>query len=79
MTRDHALGAIIGCAVGDALGTTLEFRTNPSADQSQWHTELTGGGPFGLVAGGCTCDWNCDHLPVFLEAERSEIRRLGTT
>ena len=56
MTRDHALGAIIGCAVGDALGTTLEFRTNPSADQSQWHTEITGGGPFGLVAGGWTDD-----------------------
>lgn len=56
MTEDQALGAIIGLAVGDALGTTLEFSTNPSSDRSTWHTEMTGGGPFNLVPGGWTDD-----------------------
>lgn len=56
MTEDQALGAIIGLAVGDALGTTLEFSTNPSSDRSTWHTEMTGGGPFNLAPGGWTDD-----------------------
>jgi len=56
MILDQALGSIIGLAIGDALGTTLEFRQNPSSDRTTWHTEITGGGPFGLEAGGWTDD-----------------------
>jgi ADP-ribosyl-[dinitrogen reductase] hydrolase len=56
MKIDQALGAVVGLAIGDALGTTLEFSQNPSADESTWHTEMTGGGPFCLQPGGWTDD-----------------------
>lgn len=51
--RDRALGALLGLAVGDALGTTLEFR---SRDSYQPLTTIVGGGPFGLQAGEWTDD-----------------------
>ena len=56
MTKDQALGAILGGAVGDALGTTLEFSHKIQHDRSLWHTEITGGGPFNMPAGGWTDD-----------------------
>ncbi len=56
MNKDQAIGSFIGLAVGDALGTTLEFHKNPSPDRSTWHTEMTGGGAFGVPAGGWTDD-----------------------
>ncbi len=57
---DRARGALLGLAVGDALGTTFEFArleqpaypilaTRPA-------TDVVGGGPFGLVAGQVTDD-----------------------
>lgn len=56
----HARGALLGLAVGDALGTTLEFReldappfptrcTGP-------HVDVTGGGPFAVAPGQVTDD-----------------------
>jgi ADP-ribosyl-[dinitrogen reductase] hydrolase len=50
---DRARGALFGLAVGDALGTTLEFS---SRDRFPRHTEMTGGGPFRLEPGQWTDD-----------------------
>jgi ADP-ribosyl-[dinitrogen reductase] hydrolase len=51
--RDRGRGALLGLAVGDALGTTLEFKVR---DRHPLHTEMTGGGPFGLAPGHWTDD-----------------------
>ncbi|MCB1772021.1 MAG: ADP-ribosylglycohydrolase family protein [Gammaproteobacteria bacterium] len=47
------MGALLGLAAGDALGTTLEF-TRPSPQPPL--TDMVGGGPFGLEAGQWTDD-----------------------
>ena len=51
--RDRALGALLGLAVGDAVGTTLEFK---SRDTYPPLTDMVGGGPFGLKPGQWTDD-----------------------
>jgi ADP-ribosyl-[dinitrogen reductase] hydrolase len=53
VVRDRLLGALLGLAVGDAVGTTLEFK---SRDDYEHITDLVGGGPFGLKAGEWTDD-----------------------
>lgn len=50
---DRALGALMGLAVGDALGTTLEFRQRDSAPPV---TDMVGGSPFRLRPGEWTDD-----------------------
>jgi len=50
---DRARGALLGLAVGDALGTTIEFQPRDSYPKQ---TEMTGGGPFNLEAGQWTDD-----------------------
>lgn len=50
---DHARGALLGLAVGDAIGTTLEFRRRGSFEPI---TDMVGGGPFGLEPGRWTDD-----------------------
>jgi ADP-ribosyl-[dinitrogen reductase] hydrolase len=52
-TRDRALGALLGLATGDALGTTLEFSARDSLPPL---TDIVGGGPFQLEAGVWTDD-----------------------
>jgi len=52
MNIDQAKGMLVGLAVGDALGTTLEF-TRPSQND-KLHTEMIGRGPFNLPAGAFT-------------------------
>ena len=51
--QDRALGALLGLAVGDAVGTTLEFKAR---DTYPLLTDMVGGGPFGLKAGQWTDD-----------------------
>lgn len=60
MKQERAVGAVLGLAVGDALGTTYEFET---IEQPRYPalavgpaTDVVGGGPFGLVAGQITDD-----------------------
>lgn len=50
---NRAHGALLGLAVGDALGTTLEFTRR---DTKPLHTEMLGGGPFDLRPGQWTDD-----------------------
>ncbi len=49
----RAMGCLAGLAVGDALGTTLEFKRPGSFEPLQ---DMVGGGPFGLKAGQWTDD-----------------------
>ena len=50
---DHVKGCLLGLAVGDALGTTLEFETR---DKHPQLTEMVGGGPFDFRPGTWTDD-----------------------
>ena len=50
---DRYLGAMLGLAIGDALGTTLEFRTPGSFTPI---ANMMGGGPFRLAPGEWTDD-----------------------
>ncbi|SON53093.1 ADP-ribosyl-[dinitrogen reductase] glycohydrolase (fragment) [Vibrio tapetis subsp. tapetis] len=49
----RAKGALLGLALGDALGTTLEFKAKDSFEPI---TDMVGGGPFNLEAGQWTDD-----------------------
>ena len=51
--RDRALGAFLGLAIGDAVGTTLEFS---SRDSHPRLTDMKGSGPFSLPLGAWTDD-----------------------
>lgn len=50
---DRYQGALLGLAVGDAIGTSVEFRSRGSFAPV---TDMTGGGPFSLKAGQWTDD-----------------------
>lgn len=52
-TEDRYLGCLIGLAVGDALGTTLEFQFPGTFEPIN---DMTGGGPFDLNPGEWTDD-----------------------
>jgi ADP-ribosyl-[dinitrogen reductase] hydrolase len=56
----HLAGALLGLAVGDALGTTLEFQELKAPDfpglATGPHRSIIGGGPFGLAVGQVTDD-----------------------
>ena len=51
--RDRIVGCLSGLAVGDALGTTLEFQQPGTFEPIQ---DMVGGGPFGLEPGQWTDD-----------------------
>jgi ADP-ribosylglycohydrolase len=51
--EDRYLGCLLGLAIGDALGTTLEFKPPGSFEPLE---DMIGGGPFYLPPGGWTDD-----------------------
>ncbi|HOV76252.1 MAG TPA: ADP-ribosylglycohydrolase family protein [Candidatus Hydrogenedentes bacterium] len=51
--EDRYRGCLLGLAVGDAVGTTLEFKTPGSFEPI---ADMVGGGPFGLAPGQWTDD-----------------------
>jgi ADP-ribosyl-[dinitrogen reductase] hydrolase len=51
--RDRAIGALVGLAIGDCLGTTIEFSRR---DTYPPVTDMIGGGPFRLRPGEWTDD-----------------------
>lgn len=53
LDRDRFRGAMVGLAVGDAIGTTVEFKAPGTFERV---TEMVGGGPFALPAGAWTDD-----------------------
>jgi ADP-ribosylglycohydrolase len=53
LTADRYAGCLLGLAVGDAFGTTVEFKPPGSFPEV---TDMLGGGPFGLEAGQWTDD-----------------------
>jgi ADP-ribosylglycohydrolase len=58
--RDRARGCLLGLAVGDALGATLEFEQLDAPTFPQMatgpHVDITGRGPFDLLPGQVTDD-----------------------
>ncbi|HAS08939.1 MAG TPA: ADP-ribosylglycohydrolase, partial [Acidimicrobiaceae bacterium] len=50
-SENRAVGALLGLAVGDAVGTTLEFQAPGTFEPI---TDMVGGGPFRLPAGAWT-------------------------
>src|SRR5215204_2069822 len=61
--RDRVRGALIGLAVGDAVGTTVEFKAPGTFAPV---TDMVGGGPFGLRPG----QWTDDTSMALCLAER---------
>lgn len=51
--KDRAIGALVGLAIGDAIGTTLEFAGRDTYPPLR---DMIGGGPFSLQAGEWTDD-----------------------
>jgi ADP-ribosyl-[dinitrogen reductase] hydrolase len=51
--RSRAIGAMLGLALGDAIGTSIEFRPRDSYEPLQ---DMVGGGPFRLRPGQWTDD-----------------------
>ncbi|WP_255326380.1 ADP-ribosylglycohydrolase family protein [Sphingobium sp. EM0848] len=70
--RARGRGALIGLAVGDALGTTLEFARR---DSYPLLTDMIGGGPFGLRPG----EWTDDTSMALALADSLLTRNIGMT
>jgi len=66
--RSRARGALLGLAIGDALGTTLEFQ----GPGPHGLTDMVGGGPFHLQAGQWTDDTS---MALCLGASMAELGR----
>ncbi len=53
---DRCLGAVIGAALGDAIGTTVEFKKKVSEEEIKHCLTCPGQGPFQLEPGQITDD-----------------------
>lgn len=71
--RERYLGSILGLAAGDAVGTTLEFRSPGTFSPLE---DMVGGGPFGLEPGGWTDDTS---MALCLAASLLEAGRFDLT
>jgi len=74
--RDRAIGALVGLAIGDAVGTTLEFCSRD--DRAPRLTDMVGGGCFRLEPGQWTDDTSMalalsDSLLEFDEFDPSDL------
>ena len=58
--RQHFSGCVLGLAIGDALGTTLEFRQPGTFTPIE---TIVGRGPFNLEAGQWTDDTSIGIMP----------------
>lgn len=78
--RSWARGTLLGLAVGDALGTTLEFRALSAPPfptlATGPHVDVTGGGPFSVEPGQVTDD---SQMAACLAASLKEHRRFHAT
>ena len=64
-------GSLLGLAVGDALGTTLEFRRR---GEFKTLVDMIGGGPFDLAAGEWTDDTSMALCLATSLLERADAR-----
>ena len=73
---DRFRGCLLGLAVGDAVGTTVEFKSRGSFPLM---TDMVGGGPFDLEPGQWTDDTKNDldfQLPRHYKAQTvQEVRQ----
>ena len=60
--QDRFRGCLLGLAAGDALGTTLEFKSPGTFDPID---DMVGGGPFGLNPGQRADDTSIHWLTDF--------------
>lgn len=67
--EDRAIGALLGLAIGDAIGTTLEFRAR---DTYEALTDMVGGGPFNLKVG----EWTDDTAMALALSDSLEAREV---
>ena len=75
--QDRAVGTLVGLAVGDALGTTLEFTARDSYPPL---TDIVGGGPFNLAPGQWTDDTSmalalADSLSICGDLDPADLMR----
>lgn len=73
--KDRLRGSFLGLAVGDAVGTTVEFRTRDSFEPV---TDMVGKGPFNLPVGYFTDDTSmalclAESLIAYAELDRNDL------
>jgi ADP-ribosyl-[dinitrogen reductase] hydrolase len=78
-SKDRFRGCLLGLAVGDAVGTTLEFKSPGSFNPIH---DMVGGGPFRLKSGEWTDDTSmalCLATSLLEKKIRSRIRWIRAT